>query len=79
MSEAAALSCMHQKQVALLLQGGKSRIDFVLGTPGGGDMYVEVKSVTLAETFEAPDLKGGRRHPGIYAPLSALLKLSDIW
>jgi hypothetical protein len=49
-----------QKRV-VLLQGGKSRVDFVLETKGGGDMYVEVKSVTLAETLEAAGVTGGRQ------------------
>ncbi|CAL8469042.1 g8583 [Coccomyxa elongata] len=30
-------------------KAGQSRVDFVLDTPGGGELYVEVKSVTLAE------------------------------
>lgn len=30
-------------------QGGASRVDFILDTAAGGEMYVEVKSVTLAE------------------------------
>lgn len=32
----------------MVLQGGKSRVDFVLDTLEGGEMHVEVKSVTLA-------------------------------
>lgn len=51
--------CAQKRDV--LLQGGKSRVDFVLETKGGGDMYVEVKSVTLAETLEAPGVTGGRQ------------------
>ncbi len=51
----------------LLLQGGKSRVDFVLETSDGGSMYVEVKSVTLAEpltTSDAPLQNGGLQHSG---------------
>ncbi|BDA45200.1 Sugar fermentation stimulation protein homolog [Coccomyxa sp. Obi] len=34
-------------------EAGKSRVDFVLDTPGGGELYVEVKSVTLAESLNS--------------------------
>jgi DNA-binding sugar fermentation-stimulating protein len=55
--------------------GGDSRVDFVLCRPCGAQVYVEVKSVTLAEPYApaggglhsaapAPAPKGGRRKRG---------------
>lgn len=47
------------------MQGGQSRVDFVLDTLGGGELYVEVKSVTLAESLTSrtsdPHLQTGEQ------------------